>query len=185
MPQVDPYASGVLQKKHHERIVADLSGFAKDAGIQEHWIYTSLIGEAPASAIEYIKSFRQIVSDGKLSGVLLMGKTPTADQIMAAMAGALVRNFIRARVVTASDLFTEGNDLDHLSCILVPNFFLSKDGAGHIASWQIQTMFDVIMSRKLRGLQTVLYATDMQLLGKEYGLAFSSFLKANYVLVDV
>jgi len=36
---LDPYAYGVLTKEHHERLVADLDGFASDAGIPPHWVY--------------------------------------------------------------------------------------------------------------------------------------------------
>lgn len=180
---VDPYASGVLKKEHHERLVADIENFAQDAGIQPHWIWSHLPGDVPESARDYLRQFRKHSMNGT-SGLVLHGKNAdgVVEAHMSAMAGALVRNFIRARVMTLGTVLDmlPKQEMPDLTCLLIPNFFLSVAEGGTIAPWQINTLFDYLTYRHVSGLQTVVYASDIGLLGKEYGLAFKRHIEVHY-----
>jgi hypothetical protein len=109
--KVDPYASGVLKPEHHERLVANLDHYAKDAGIQPMWIWTRLSAACGPHEADYITGFRRHRASGQVHGLCLTRKTPDAEpeSRMAAMTGCLVRNFVRARVMTL------GVVLDHLA----------------------------------------------------------------------
>ncbi len=180
---VDPYASGVLKREHHERLVADLDSFAQDAGIQPHWIWSQLPDDVPHSTREYLRHFRKHSSNGT-SGLALFGKNTggVVEAHMSAMAGALVRNFIRARVMTLGTVLDmlPKQEMPDLTCLLIPNFFLSASEGGTVASWQVNALFDYLTYRHVAGLQTVIYASDIQLLGKEYGLAFKRHIEVHY-----
>ncbi|MEY9560500.1 hypothetical protein [Sinorhizobium fredii] len=183
----DPYASGVLQEEHHSRLVADLENYARDAGIQPHWIWTPLPETVSDAEVAYLKNFRRHAVDGQIAGIAYCGKPVgvAIEQRMAALAGCLVRNFVRARLMTVGqvlDHLAKGT-LPDLSCLLIPNFFLRQDEGGHIAAWQVQSLFDLLMARRVQGQQTILYVSDSKLLGKEYGLAISRLIDEAYLKI--
>jgi hypothetical protein len=181
--RVDPYEFGVLQKDHHERLVADLDGYAKDAGILPHWIFQGLPDNVSSVERAYLKSFRRNTDEG-VFGLVMTGDNSKGivETRMAAMAGALVRNFIRARVMTLGSVLDllPRQEMPNLSALLIPNFFLSQANGGTVAPWQVNALFDYLVYRQVTGLQTVIYASDLSLLGKEYGLAFKSHVEVHF-----
>ena len=185
----DPYATGVLQKAHHERLVAGIDGFARDAGIQPFWIWTPLAKTVSEAEIDYIRDFRKHKVEGLVQGLCYV-RTHDSGEVekhMAALAGALVRNFIRARVLTL------GNVLDHIArkeeieatCLLIPNFHLSKLESGSIASWQTNGLYDLLVDRGQSGLQTVVYTSGLDSLRKDYGLAIGRLIENNYIACEI
>jgi hypothetical protein len=184
----DPYASGVLVKEHHDRLVADLDNFARDAGIQSRWIYAPLPDTVTEGERAYLKAFRAHCASGAVAGLCYTKKAKLylpVDQYMSAIAGCLVRNFVRARVMTL------GSVLDHqsagtmpdLTCLLIPNFFHPVAEGGTIAPWQVSALHDLLVARRVAGQQTIVYAADLNLLAKEYGLALRDVVVDNYRLI--
>jgi hypothetical protein len=185
----DPYASGVLVKEHHERLVADLPRFARDAGIQPRWVATPLADACGPTEIDYVKKFNIHRAGGTLQGLCYVRATPAADPAlrMSAIAGALVRNFIRARVMMLGavlDLLAAREEIK-ATALLIPNFHLSRDEGGGIAKWQTQALHDLLLERGQEDLQTVLYATSLADLGQDYGTAFRSLIEAHYLTVEI
>ena len=186
---VDPYASGVLHKEHHDRLVADLGNYALDAGIQPHWIWSPLPDDFTKREIDYLKSFRKHQAGGTgTSGLVYVGSGGAGkmETRMSAMAGALVRNFIRARVMTLGSVLDRlaSKDSIDISCVLIPNFFYTQAEGGTIASWQISALLDFIANRQVTGQQTILYASDKSALRKEYGLGFGAMLDNHFLEVE-
>ncbi len=189
MITVDPYAEGVLVPEHHARLVADLDNFAKDAGIQPKWIYSPLPDTFGPEERGYVRHFRKHAAEGTPSGMIYHGpnKGGEVEQRMSALAGCLVRNFIRARVMTLGSVIDAlpNREMPELTCLLIPNFFVAQQDAGTIAPWQISALYDYLSQRFVAGQQTILYASNMSLLGKEYGLAFSRLIAANYLQITI
>lgn len=180
----DPYATGVLQEAHHSRLVANLDGFARDAGIQPHWIWTPLKQIVSEAEIEYVRDFRKHKVEGLVQGLVYFRLTSKAEpeKHMSALAGALVRNFIRARVMTVGnvlDAIGAGGEIE-ATCLLIPNFHLSKTEGGNIAKWQVQQLYDLLVNRAQRGLQTVVYTSNLGDLRADYGLAMGRLIENNY-----
>jgi hypothetical protein len=103
---VDPYASGVLFGEHHDRIVANISKYATDAGIQPRWIWTKLADTCGPDAIDYVRRFNKHRASEEVRGVCMLrkkaglGEEPAdPEKQMSAITGALVRNFINARMM--------------------------------------------------------------------------------------
>lgn len=98
----DPYALGALSPDHHDRLVADLDNFARDAGIQPHWIATPLADEVTATERDYLRAFNRHAAEGEVAGMAytLKSKLDSVDKRMSMVAGCLVRNFVRARGMT-------------------------------------------------------------------------------------
>jgi hypothetical protein len=185
MKTPDPYASGVLDKEVHARLVADLDNVAHDAGILPHWIWTPLGGlDLTEKEVTWLKRFRFHNAHEK-GGLMIIGRSPTnlpVELRMAALAGALTRNFIRARMMTVNafiDLVNDG-DVPDMSCILIPNFHVEKAQGGSMPAWRVALLLDGLMQRHGEGLQTVLGVTGLDELGADYGAAMQRFLKSNY-----
>lgn len=187
MLNIDPYASGVLVKDVHERIVADIGNVARDASIKPSWIWTSLGVICDETVIDWVRKFRQHAQNGT-SGLCFTGKDPDppiADR-MAAIAGALIRNFVRPKVLTLNSLLDAAQDgeIPDMSCVLVPNFFVGKAGAGKLVDWKVQQLYDALTFRHTHGLQTVLYVTEMDALAVEYGLSVKKHIEAHYTVIN-
>jgi len=184
----DPYASGALNKKIHERLVADLDNFAKDAGITPNWITEPLPTSITQIERDYLREFKSQSSKGN-SGLCLISRNEHGQNEIhtSALAGCLVRNFIRARVMTLGsviDLLAK-HEMPELSVILIPNFFIAVADGGTIASWQINALYDFLVSRHTRGLQTILCISDRNTLSKEYGDAFIRLIDTHYLQTKI
>ena len=181
----DPYASGVLNPDEHDRLVANIAAYAKDAGIAPRWIWTKMSEVCGPAELEYARKFPHHRVEGKVQGFVYYRKTKAADPEahMAALAGALVRNFCRARVMQL------GTVLDHLAdggqvaatCLLVPNFAFSN----HLAPWQSQAICELLAQRGNEGLQTVVYATSADAISEMYGLAARRTIESHFIRVDI
>jgi len=184
----DPYAAGALNKKIHERLVADLDNFAKDGGITPSWIINPLPTSITKIERGYLREFKSQFSKGN-SGLCLISRNEQGQNEIhaSALAGCLVRNFIRARVMTLGlvlDLLAK-HEMPDLSAILIPNFFISAADGGTIASWQINALYDFLVFRHTRGLQTIICISDRNTLSKEYGDAFIRLIDTHYLQTKI
>lgn len=183
MAAINPYESGVLKEGVHDRLVADLANFAKDAAILPKWIMTPLAEAAPTKVVSWVKEFHQ----HETSGLCLTGDPAKADDVCAAIAGALVRNFIRAQVYTLNQAIeaVQAGTMDDPSCLILPNLFMGKALGSTLVDWRLQLIYDVIYSRHIAGRKTVVYVSDVQAMATEYGLAFAQTIKNNFDIVKL
>lgn len=182
----DPYESGVLKRDVHARLVAELDAMASDAGILPHWIYTPLAPHVGEEELTWVKRFMFHKLEGhtgltmtpKAKGTKLSG---VVDQ-MSAMAGALVRNFIRARVMTLNQVLEQMQDggLQNLSCLLIPNFYIGKAGGADLPKWKTALLLDFLLERHLAGKQTVLFVSSFNDMSVELGTSFTHHIQQHY-----
>ena len=182
----DPYKPGALDPDHHERLVADLADYAHDAGINSHWICTPLSDGVSEAEIEYLRQFKRLPTSD-VCGLAYIGDgwSDRVSNRMSLVTGCLVRNFVRARLMTLGTLLdhVHANDLPELRAIAVPNFFVRQNGLGSVASWHVTGLLDLLMQRRVTGAQSILYVQDMKALKAEYGAAFSELIQNHYVQV--
>lgn len=184
---VDPYATGVLVEEVHHRLVADIEHIAEDAAIQPHWIWTPLNEVAGDSVVSWVKGFRKHHMSG-VTGLVLYGPKPQkALAHMSAIAGALLRNFIHAQVMTSAQVYDrlKNGDPPNPTCLLIPNFFLGESHGIKLASWEIAALQDLLMERHLRGASTVVYATNLDAMASEYGSAVSQLILSHYTKAKI
>lgn len=183
----DVYSHGALTPERHERLVADLEGYAADAGIKPNFIYQTLPDYIKTRERNYLKGFRTTMHEGTTGGLYYTGvfKAPSIQDRMAAMAGCLVRNFIRARVVSLGDVIDSIAAKDPIegTCLLIPNFYYGQQDLPVLAKWQVALMYDFLLSRQLRGLQTILYVNDIGKLSKEFGTGFAELIQGSFLEV--
>lgn len=157
----EAYESGVLNKDVHERLVLDIDRIAQIARVPKKMIWTPLSKNAGPQEIAYVTGFKRLANAEKSAGLLYTGKTSPLTR-MQAVCGALVRNFIDARVMTLQEVLAEikfGGEID-CTCLLIPNFYEGKDMSKYLGS-QASDITSMILSRHTQGMQTVLYVSSM------------------------
>lgn len=188
MMAYDPYAPGVLQPDVHDRLVANLHGYAEDAMIAPHWICEPLAATVSAPVVDWVRQFRSHVGTPR-TGLCLVGQTPhgaSPESKCAAIAGALVRNFIRARVFTAGQVIdlVEKHHAPEATCLVVPNLYSGKSAGAALASWKVAVLLDALLERHLRGQQTVIWVSDLKGLTNDYGSGFRALVDNHYVQLE-
>jgi hypothetical protein len=105
---------------------------------------------------------------------------------MMAMAAALLRNYIDARVITVQTLLEASehhHEIPDPTVLLIPNLFVRQGGKG-IPSWKMSLIYDLLLSRFTAGRVTVAYVEDMNLMAADYGALMAQHLKAGYLISE-
>lgn len=175
-----PPLPGVLVSGEHDRIFQNSHRYALDAGIEKEWLWMSVKGILTEHEIEWLKAIKRHSQDRQFGYVYVGSRwmPPLADR-MASMAGALVRNFIRARVSPVHEVIDQMNEgeLAPYTCLFIPDFSAGQT----MPSWRVSILFDVLMDRRLKGLQTVVAVRSMKDLGSSYGEHVKEFLEEHYI----
>ena len=190
----DPYHSGVLDKAVHERLVANLPHYVREAGISPHWVWTRLSETCGDDVVDYVRRINGHRTGGAIQGLALFrkpkSKADPAEQ-MSAIAGALLRNFVNARVMTLLNVLDALDDGEALSatCLLIPNFCLNTVEMGgkgdKLPAFKIQALYDLLVRRASAGRQTVVYSTDRETLGAAYGTAIQLHVETHFIKVEI
>ena len=179
----DPWATGVLKKEHHHRLVADLDKFARKAGIDKEWVSRPLEDYCGPEELDWFRTFRRHSID--VHGMVYVGKKwkPSLDIRAKALAGAFLRNFTTARYLSARELAAavDEQDVPTESCILVPDFFVD---ARSLPDWKSPLLYDALLRRTAIAKKHVLGITDLALLRATYGDHVCEHLTDNYLLIE-
>lgn len=181
---MDHFASEVLNRDVHARLVANIDHYAAQAGIQTAWISRRLADTCNAEEVTWVRSLRFLQEQGR-AGLVLHGKDPRPDATtrMSAIAGALTRNFIVARVLTLNALLANltESDVPDQTVLLVPNFALDqpKDSKAQ-AQWRTQAIHDALVARHTAGKLTVVYAVSLERVAADWGEATRQLVENHY-----
>ncbi len=182
------FDSGVLDPSVHGRLLQNLDHFAQKANIQKHMI-TMKMSEfnCTKQEINYVKTIKRKSADG-IYGLVYTGKEDGSSVItrMMAIAGACLRNFVDAKVMTIQELLSELKEgtPPEVSVLLVPNFFISRAEGGKIADWHIAELLGLLYSRMATGKQTLLYVSDFEALRKAYGDPMATHLEQHFRAIE-
>ncbi len=170
-------------KGKHARLIADLPHVCETANVPPSFVHTSIKGVCTQAEMDWVVNFHKNRAMG-VAGLALVG-SDEPDKHMMAMAGAFLRNYIDARVVTKDTLLNSAA-VDNLSAptvLMVPNFFIKGYGKGQ-PSYKVQALYDVLLSRFTASKPTVLYIEDFDAMRKEYGEVIASHIKAHYKMAE-
>lgn len=108
---------------------------------------------------------------------------PVEDKMMA-IAGACLRNYIDARVLTVQNVLQmlKNNTMPDCTVCLVPNFCMSNMDNKSVAPWEAAALLGWLYSRMAKNLKTVLYVGSMTSLEVSYGAAMLKHVKAHYAI---
>jgi hypothetical protein len=178
IPQ-EAFKTGLLSKSFHDRLIADLQRLAQQAGIPAKFVWAPLSINCPEAVVEWVRGM-QISQD---SGFAYIGKSdPPVETQMMAITGALMRNYVDARMMSVQDVLSRlrKETMPSPSVLLVPNFCLDKADGGDIPTWQVSSLMGLLLDRMAQEKKTILSVGSMTALEKTYGSAFREHIESHY-----
>jgi hypothetical protein len=189
----EAYKTSVLKPEVHSRLVSDLVGIARDANIPKEFIWTPLVQWVSETEIDYVRDFRRHAAQG-IHGFVYTGlptdKDIAVSERMFSLAGAFIRNFIAARVISLGDLLSDlkADDPPMQTVVLVPNFYtrdkmtLRRGKTGSpVSEWQLPALLGWLYDRMaMPTAQTILYVQDWDGMAEDYGEALTHHLTRHF-----
>jgi hypothetical protein len=163
----------VLDPIRHARIIQDLQNVCMTAGIQSKYLHESMTKTCEADEVDWVRNFHKDRADG-LPG-LVLSKITHPDAHCQAIAAALVRNFIDARVVPINTLMASREEGLTPTVLLIPNLLVVTAGKSS-PPWVVQAMFDLLLQRSVQNKPTVACVDSFADVLQIYGVPFSDFL---------
>lgn len=167
--------STMLDKVEHARILADLERICLVAGVQQRFLYDSMLKYCEAGEVDWVKNFQKYRAQG-VPGLVLEG-VARPDTRCQAIAAALLRNFIDARVIPLNTLIDQqvAGEAQSPTVLLVPNLFMIA--TGKVPAWRLQIAYDILLERSVQGKSSVVYVESLSGLTSVYGQPFADFLQ--------
>lgn len=174
--------TSILDPVHHQRLIQDMQHVCQTANVPPIYVHQSMRGVCTPTEISWVQNFRSHQAMG--TGLMLLGSESPEARIMS-IAGALLRNYIDARVLSVTNLLSmrESASLPDCTVMLVPNLYLRASGKG-LPAWKVQLLYDTLLSRMASGKPTVVYVEDIDALASEFGRVFADHLNQHYLTVD-
>lgn len=169
--------TGIMDPVAHARLIADLPHICDVAGVRPSFMEESMVGYCSPAEVEWVRQFPQKFKMGKLDlGLVLEGVSKSSTRCQA-IAAALIRNFIDARVIPLNRLLEMHNEgqVPMPTVLLIPNLYVSAVGTG-IPAWRIQVAYDLLLQRSVKNKSSVVCIEEMGSLGMAYGAHFVDFL---------
>lgn len=176
------FSEGLLDKVHHERLLADLPKVAEMAGIPPQFVWSKLSEYCKGEDYQWVRHIRSLPSQGLC--YTAKQAVPVEDKMMA-ITGALLRNYIDARVLSLQEVIArlKDGDMPSPTVLLIPNFCLDKSEGGDIPSWQVSSLLGLLITRMSQNLKTVLYVSSIATLEKSYGEVFKQHITTHFEMV--
>lgn len=179
------YAIGILNAEYHDRLLIDVDTYAEQANIPVDYVWSKLSEHCTEAEMSWIRSLRKMSSHGLIytqTPPLVKGKAVSVPERMMAIAGACLRNYISARVMSVQEVLRglKAGRLPSQTVILIPDFFIAAQDGGHMAKWEVSGLLGLLYSRLAGNQRTVLYIQDLDAFGKQYGSAFVNHVNAHY-----
>ncbi len=166
-----PWAEGSpLDREAHAELIRDVGMYSRLAGVRREWLWQRLADYAGEKEIRYVSSYRKLRDRG-IQGLLYVGASSGVTDRMQAITGALVRNFVDARIRPTSQAITRIGPIDEsppatCSVLLLHDLCVGK---GKQPDWFVREVTAMFMEREAAGLQTIAYARSLDLVKEVFG----------------
>ena len=188
--------AAVLDRQYHARLLADIDGVCRVAGVKKELISHPAKWYCSKGEVAWLRDFRARVASGS-AGLMLVGPNHNGKNAagdlgtvnvtpalkMMAMAAALLRNYIDARVLSVTTLIEddEVGDVPDPTVLLVPDFYVDFEGGKQLPAYKAQRLYSILMDRYVASRATILYVQSVGGLEKNYGGAMKDFLDAHWI----
>jgi polyhydroxyalkanoate synthesis regulator protein len=175
----------ILDPTVHARLLDDIESVSRQANVPVHMIHRSMKDFCTSAEIKWFRHYKLHMINGD-AGICFVGTQPKVNQKIMAIAGAFLRNFIDARVITLTALLqaTKEGDSPDPTVLLIPNFYVDMEGGKPLPAYESSMLYDVLMERMTRARTTVLYVSSMDMMAKHYGSAMESLVTSHYLQFD-
>jgi len=171
----------VIDEGYHAQLLAAIDEVALHAGVPKAMFFRSATEFCSPGEIAWLAGYRTH-QENNSGGLCIHGKGDRISTRFSAMAAALIRNYIHARVVSLTDFLDEEDAMDG-SVLFIPNFYMVAVGKP-LTSWQIQLVFDHLTKRFLAGKMTVVFVENLQALEKQYGSLIHDFVTSELAILE-
>ena len=166
-----------LTKEAHGELIRDVRMYSRLAGIKAMWLWQPLAPHVGPKEVKYAAAYRKL-GDRGVSGLLYLGAVNGVNTRMQAMAGALVRNFVDARIRPTSQAITRIGPIEEsppasCSVLFLPDLCI---GAGAQPDWFVREVTSLLMEREAAGRQTIAYIRSLEMLKVVYGETLAELL---------
>ena len=169
----------VIDKVVHRQILAEMTRVCEIANVPEQYVRRSMRGVCRESEIEWVRSLPISRNEG-LAGLVIEGTLHTQTRCMA-ICGTLVRNFIDARVMSVNAVVEDHDTALVPSVLVIPNLYIkTKDTKAALSPWQVQKLYDVLITRFAACKPTVVCVENMDGLRVDFGSAFAEHLRDHF-----
>lgn len=176
------YETGVLDKEVHGRLVADLSRYSREANVPKRMIWTPMSEFCSETEIEWVRNVKFHAENG-VAGLVYVGEMePPAITRMSAIGGALLRNFVSARIASVHQLIEEARREAPKETVLLVHDFHSA--TVNLPKWQIGLLTSLLESRSISEKQTVLYADSLEAVEHDYGSELVGLIRRDYTILE-
>ena len=174
----DAIESGLIDERYHDLLLADLAGLTRQAGIPESYVWTSIHNYCGERECDFVSQLKE--PDCPLGMVYMgnIGGRPINERMMA-IAGACLRNYINAKVMTVYDVLAalKDGDMPSPTVLLIPDFY---DG-NKVPEWQKNGLLGLLYKREQHNQKTVLYVSDRKGMIQNYGQPFADHMAGKFV----
>lgn len=175
--------SGVLDREVHARLIVDLDQIARGAHVPKNLIHTPLATYCSEAEVDYVRRWPTHAGAG-IAGLAIVGRkaeTPVPMRMMA-MAGACLRNFIDAKVMTVQEVLAclKKGAMPTPTALFIPNFYVGKEQGGNLGSWQVAELLGLLMERQASQQQTIVYVEDLTDMAVHYGEMFKAHVEHHF-----
>lgn len=159
-----------LDREVHGELIRDVAMYARLAGIRPEQLWQPLADHVKAEEVGWVKAYRSLADRG-VRGLLYIGSAHGVNERMQAMVGALVRNFIDARIRPTSQAITRIGPIEEsppaeCSVLFLPDLCTVPDA---LPGWFVRETISLFMERGAAGKQTVAYVRSRDMLREVYG----------------
>jgi hypothetical protein len=175
----EAFKQKVLDSGRHQRLVMNIEHYASRAGISPHHIWTAARKTFGPAEIDYLEQSISRAATGVV-GAYYVGENDIVSH-MARMVGALVREFVDARMMTVQDIvkLDEDGEEPDATVLFIPNFYMAHE-YGKYDSRKIAVLMDLLYSRAARSQPTVIHLSDKTKAIVTFGKTLPGLLTTRY-----
>ena len=172
----------ILDPIRHHRLIQGLDKVCEVANVPPQYVHQSMIGVCGPQEVEWVRRLHELKREG-VAGLVLDGVSNSQGRCFA-IAGALLRNFKDARVISLNTLLSasEKDEMPDPTILLIPNLYLKSYGKT-MTAWRLQAIYDLLLARMASSKSTVVFVEDFAAMTAEYGPLFAELLN-NYWRVE-
>jgi hypothetical protein len=169
----------ILDDLQHARLILDMESVCAQANVPAKFIHQSAKNWCGPGELDWIAQFHSYRT--QYAGLCIEGGIGHANRCMA-VAGALLRNFIDARVYNLNALIEEKGEVVDPTVLLIPNLCFESYGKT-LPAHEVQKLYDVLLKRFIANRPTVVCIESMKGLEQAYGALLSEHVRDNFKII--
>jgi hypothetical protein len=171
----------VLDPVRHERLIKDIDHITRVANVPLEYLRRSMVGMCSEAEIDWVRNFKKYRQTH--AGLAVVGHEDAESKCLA-ICGALLRNFVDARVMPLNSVLDlDPEDVVGPTVMIIPNFHQRSYGKT-LPAWKVSELYDALLSRYSANKPTVLAFQSLAEMELSYGQAIADHVKKHYRVLD-